>query len=63
MKYFEPKHWKYSENLEGLLYFAQVLNESLFDFSIDTYKPNALNAHSITHEVLQIISKVKNSAS
>jgi hypothetical protein len=59
MKYIEPKHWKYSEDLEGLLYFAQVLNECLFDFSIDTYKPNALNAHSITHEVLQIISKVR----
>ena len=59
MKYIEPTNWNYTKELEGLLYFAQVLNESLFDYSIDTYKPNALNGHSITHEALQITQKVK----
>lgn len=59
MKYQEPKYWKYDKKLEGLLYFAQVLNEVLFDYSIDTYKPNALNAHSITHEALSLLRKVR----
>ena len=59
MKYKEPKYWNYNKNLEGLLYFSQVLNEILFDYTIDTYKPNALNAHSITHEILGLLSKVK----
>ncbi|MCK0132600.1 hypothetical protein MWU59_13915 [Flavobacteriaceae bacterium F08102] len=59
MKYLEPKYWKYEKKLEGLLYFAQVLNEVLFDYSIDTYKPNALNAHSITHEALNLLRKVR----
>ncbi|WP_299229140.1 hypothetical protein [uncultured Psychroserpens sp.] len=59
MKYKEPKYWKYEKKLEGLLYFSQVLNEVLFDYSIDTYKPNALNAHSITHEALSLLRKVR----
>jgi len=59
MKYREPKYWKYEKKLEGLLYFSQVLNEVLFDYSIDTYKPNALNAHSITHEALSLLRKVR----
>lgn len=59
MKYKEPIHWKFSEDLDGLLYFSQVLNELLFDYTIDTYKPNALNAHSIVHETLTLLRKVK----
>lgn len=59
MKYIEPSNWKLENGLDGLLYFAQVLNESLFDYSIETYKPNALNGHSITHEALQICKKIK----
>jgi len=59
MKYKEPTYWKYDKSLEGLLYFAQVLNEVLFDYSIETYKPNALNAHSITHEALSLLRKVR----
>ncbi len=59
MKYREPKYWNYEKKLEGLLYFSQVLNEVLFDFSIDTYKPNALNAHSIAHEALDLLVKVR----
>lgn len=59
MKYKEPTHWNFSQDLDGLLYFSQVLNELLFDYTIDTYKPNALNAHSIVHETLTLLKKVK----
>lgn len=59
MKYKEPSHWNFSKDLDGLLYFSQVLNEMLFDYTIDTYKPNALNAHSIVHETLSLLRKVK----
>src|SRR5699024_5883977 len=59
MKYQEPKYWNYKTELEGLLYFSQVLNEALFNYSIDTYRPNALNAHSITHEVMSLSKKIR----
>lgn len=52
-------NWEYSEDLEGLLFFAQRMNEALFDFSPDKYKAPALYTTSSCLEVLRTIQEVK----
>ena len=43
MKYPNLEKWKYGSELEGLLFFAQVVEELLFDYKIDIYKVPAMN--------------------
>jgi len=43
--------WQYKEELEGVLLFAQVIEEMLFHHTIDTYKAPALNLHTNTIEL------------
>ncbi len=52
-------NWEYSTKLEGLLFFAQRMNEALFDFSPDKYKAPALYTTSSCIEVLSTIDKIK----
>lgn len=58
----ELTNWDYSSDLEGLLFFAQRMNEALFDFSPDKYKAPALYTTSSCLEVLRTIQKVKEKA-
>jgi len=43
--------------LEGLLFFAQLISELLFDYSLDTYKLPALNSRLLTLELLYSIKE------
>jgi hypothetical protein len=54
------EHWAKTAELEGLRYFAQRLDEMLFDYTLDTYKPAALNSISLCDEALSLISDVEN---
>lgn len=54
------KNWIYTNDLEGLLFFAQRLNEALFDFSPDRYKAPTLFTISSCLELLRTASSVKN---
>ena len=45
------KKWALSPQIEGLLYFAQLVDELLFDYTIDTYKIPALNTRLLAHEL------------
>lgn len=47
--------WKLDSSLDGLLFFAQRMDELLFDYTLDTYKPSALNAPSLCIEALNLI--------
>lgn len=49
--------WEYKVELEGLLFFSQLVNELLFDYTIDTYKIPALNSHSLASELLSSIEE------
>lgn len=51
--------WNDSEELEGLLLFAQLIQEMLFDYTIDSYKPPALNTKSRCFELLATIDDIK----
>jgi hypothetical protein len=59
MKYPNLRKWKYTSNLEGLLFFAQVVEELLFDYTIDTYKVPAMNAYTLCAELCQTIDDVE----
>lgn len=53
-------NWEYKQELEGLLFFAQRMNEALFDFSPNKYKAPALYTTSSCLKVLKTINEVEN---
>lgn len=59
MKFIKTPHWTDLPNQQGLLFFAQILNEALFDYTLDTYKPQALNIRTLCIEALQTIDNIK----
>lgn len=52
-------NWTESNELVGLLFFAQRFYEMLFDYTIDTFKPSALNTPLLCQELLVTIQHVK----
>lgn len=52
------RNWRDCDNLDRLLFFAQSLEEKLFDYTIDSYKARALNIHTILYELSAVCSKV-----
>jgi hypothetical protein len=51
--------WNNPSELEGLLIFAQSLDELLFDHSLDSFKAPALNLHLSLLEVRSLLSALK----
>ena len=54
--------WKICKATEGLLFFAQRADELLFDFTLDTYKPPALNAPYLCKEAIDLVSEIDRGA-
>lgn len=53
--------WKNEDGaLDGLVFLAQRLNELLFDYSLDSYKPSALNAPFLCIEAINLIKDIEN---
>lgn len=59
MKYQKLERLNNTENLEGLVFFAQRLDEMVFDYSLDTYKPPALNAPYLCKEAISLIGDIE----
>lgn len=59
MRKLETKHWRDIKELEGLLFFAQLLDEMLFDYTLDSFKPLALNSRTLCIECLTTIDEVR----
>ncbi|UYC12338.1 hypothetical protein [Xanthomonas sp. CFBP 8445] len=59
MKLRNLSRWDLSERTNGLLFFAQRVDELLFDLSLDTYKPPALNAPHLCIEALALIKEIE----
>lgn len=59
MRYIKTPHWTDLQNQQGLLFFSQALSEALFDYTLDTYKPQALNIRLLCIEALQTIDNIK----
>ena len=62
MKYPNLTKWKYTPELEGLLFFAQLVEELLFTYTLDTYKVPAMNSHGLSDELNQTVSEVESGA-
>ncbi|MEJ6495870.1 hypothetical protein [Pseudoalteromonas lipolytica] len=60
MRYRSIAKWDKPEESENLLFFAQLLEELLFNFSLDTYKPSALNSSLLCSEALDVIEEIEN---
>lgn len=59
MKYKAANNWDYFPESECLLFFAQRLDELLFDYSLDTYKAPALTSTFLCHEALNLIQDIE----
>lgn len=59
MKHKMLKKWHSDNSKQLILYFAQRFDELFFDFTLDTYKPPALNCVSLCREALEIISDIE----
>ena len=53
----ELENWDYKPELEGLLIFAQSLDEMLFHHTVDSFKAPALNTHTNAIEFQFLISQ------
>ena len=60
MKYKSVNHWQDVEAQNGLVFFSQIIDESLFDYSLGSYKPLALNSRLLCIEALGTLSQIKN---
>lgn len=54
------KCWSNPTEAEGLVFFAQLLEELLFDYSLDTYKPSAMNSSTLCLEARRLIRDIEN---
>ena len=59
MKFRSINHWSESVDLSSLAYFAQLMEELLFEYSLDTYKPSALNSSLLCDEILSLINDIE----
>ncbi|MBN2429674.1 MAG: hypothetical protein JXK94_15170 [Deltaproteobacteria bacterium] len=50
--------WKLNRETENLLFFAQLIEEMLFNFSLEHFKLPALNTHTLCMELLGVLKQV-----
>lgn len=60
MRFKSIKRWTISPKTDGLLFFAQRLDELLWDYTLDSYKPATLNAPTLCTEALTLIKDIEN---
>lgn len=60
MKIKDISHWTISLENEALLYFAQRMDELLFTYTLDTYKPPCLTASSLVSEAISTLKDIEN---
>lgn len=59
MKQQKITNWQYQKELECMLFFAQRLDELLFDYSIDTYRYPVMSLESLCTEYIQTYHDVE----
>jgi hypothetical protein len=59
MRKTSSSHWDNLSDLEGLLFFAQTIDEMLFEYTLDSYKPMALNCRLLCIECVRTIGEVR----
>lgn len=59
MRFRSPNKWDDLAGSSSLLFFAQILEEMLFDFSMDTYKASIMHSGLLCLEAIQTINEVE----
>ncbi|HEY3431170.1 MAG TPA: hypothetical protein VGK09_01355 [Rhodocyclaceae bacterium] len=59
MRFRSLSRWSADPCLDGLKFFAQRLEELLFDYTLDSYKPSALNAPYLAGEAISLIADIE----
>lgn len=59
MRFRSLSGWAADSKLDGLKFFAQRMHEMLFDFTLDSYRPAALNAPYLATEALNLVSEIE----
>lgn len=59
MRFRKLTRWSTDPRLDGIKFFAQRLDEMLFDYTLDSYKPPALNAPYLAKEALTLVSDIE----
>ncbi len=53
MKFRSLRNWDDIQGSKELILFAQLVDELLFEFTLDTYKPSAMNTSLLVREAIQ----------
>ncbi|WFN36986.1 hypothetical protein L1994_00905 [Methanomicrobium antiquum] len=53
-------NWSIDENLEGMKFFAEIQNEMLFHYTIDSYRAYTFNSHTLINELNDVLKEVIN---
>lgn len=59
MRFHSIHKWSISKEIEPLLFFAQRMDELLFDYTLDSYKPAALTSSTLCEEALGLIAEIE----
>lgn len=59
MKFRSLRKWEDIENSKALIFCAQMIDELLFEYTLDTYKPSAMNSSLLIIEALQVVKAVE----
>jgi len=60
MKFRRLSSWDDPQNCVGLVFFSQLLEEMLFDFSLDTYKASVMHTGLLCAEAVETIQEIEN---
>ncbi len=60
MKLRQLSNWDDPSKCIGLVYFAQIIEEMLFDYTIDTYKASVMHTGLLCQEGLNSIEEIEN---
>ena len=52
------ENWKNDEKLDGLLFFAQIIEEMSSRYTLDSYKAPVFNSHSLCDEIIDVSEEI-----
>lgn len=59
MKLTQHTNWANPENCRALMFFTQLMEELLFDYTHSTYKPSIMNTPGLCYEALSTIDDIE----
>lgn len=60
MEVKDISNWRYRSQMEDLLFFASLIDEMTFDYTLDSFKASVHNSFSLMRECIETISDIEN---